>query len=167
MMAGAAQKIPLADQAAAVRDSANMAAATAEYHKDRDKAAHAVMSERAKKLDAAAASLAWLRDNADVVREAARAAAQKAKAAPAERRRFSDLPLATQAAMRCADVRFQRFLNAPDADYAAIAVRLACGVESRKELDTVAEAGAAWRKIDGEFAAWLRAEGDETGDAGE
>lgn len=144
-----ASKIPLATQAAAVRDSATMAHASADYHKDRDGAAYQLMKSRAGALEAAAVTLAWLRDNAEAVRATARKEGR-------ERRRFADLPLAQQAAMRCNDAGFQKFMRAEDADGAARAVRSACRVESRREFDTVPEAGSAWRRLDAEFEAWLR-----------
>lgn len=137
-------KIAIGEQISAVRTSAMLVAATAEYNGDKETLA------RARQLDAAVRTLEWVRDHAETL-----ARAVKQASAPAERRRFADLPLAQQAALRCADARFQKFLNAADADEAARAVRGACKVESRAELDAVAEAGGAWRRIEAEFQAWL------------
>lgn len=137
-------QIPISEQIKAVSGSAMLARAAGEYSGDK-----AVLS-RADSLDAAVKTLTWVQDNAERLRAAKRDEATE------ERRRLTDLPLAQQAALRCADARFQKFMRAADADEAARAVRAACKVASRAELDTVAEAGSAWRRIDGEFAAWLR-----------
>lgn len=138
-------KISIGEQIKAVSGSAMLARAAGEYSGDK-----AVLG-RADCLDAAVKTLAWVRDNAETLAQAVKQAT-----AVEERRRLSELPLAQQAALRCADARFQKFMRAADADEAARAVRAACKVASRAEFDTVVEAGAAWRRVDAEFSAWLR-----------
>jgi hypothetical protein len=78
-------------------------------------------------------------------------------------RDWKDLPLVTQAAIRCQDPTFWRFLAAhPDHDggaiqhkgHAAMAVRSLCGVVSRAHLATNEDAAAAWRKLDADFERW-------------
>lgn len=67
-------------------------------------------------------------------------------------------------ALLCKHPSFQRFLQArcdervasPAA--AAQQVRRACGVASRRELDTNPAAGDAWRQLVSEFNAWAAAE---------
>lgn len=143
-----ASKIPIDAQLAAVAFSAAAANAAAEYHakgplKDG-------VTERAAALDAAVRTLAWVRDNAAALRRAVRGGPGD------ERRRFADLPLGQQAALRCSDPRFQKFVHAADVNGAAEAVRRTCGVESRAEFDKDAGAAALWRRMDAGFEAWLR-----------
>jgi hypothetical protein len=147
-----AAKIPIAEQISAVANSAMVARATGEYSGDK-----AVIG-RADQLDAAVRTLRWVRDNAEQLR---RAVSQQET--HAERRRFRDMPLAQQAALRCGDPTFQKFMRVGGSDEAARAVRAACKVESRAELDKVPEAGAVWRRLNDEFEVWLRGIGD--GDA--
>lgn len=141
----ASPKILIDEQINAVRASETLARASGEYANHNPQ-----MLARADGLAAALRTLIWVRDNAEKLRAAVE------KYAPKERRSFASLPMAQQAAMRCGEVRFQRFMRAEDADGAARAVRSACKVESRKEFDTVAEAGNAWRRLDAEFEAWAR-----------
>lgn len=89
--------------------------------------------------------------------------AQKAEPPPSkERRRFSELPPAQQAALRCNEPAFWRFLNerkgyaAQSADDAAEAVRDWCGVESRSDLNIVQGSGRSrWHVLNGEFEVWM------------
>ena len=62
-------------------------------------------------------------------------------------RRFWDLPPAQQAALKCADSHFQKWLVVEDQDTAAAWVRAHCKVSSRSELNTNAEAAAIWRQV--------------------
>ncbi|WP_330082467.1 hypothetical protein [Methylocystis iwaonis] len=160
-MTRAARKIPIDAQITAVSQSAEIARAASEFRGE------SVMAARAVALDAAVRTLEAVRDHADAFRFVLQKTAAKARGeggvGEKARHHFSKLPLAQQATMRCGDPRFQRFLKVDDVDWAAIAVRRACHVESRKELDAVAEAGNAWRKLDAEFEAWLRGvDGGET-----
>lgn len=82
-------------------------------------------------------------------------------------RRFKELPMATQAGMRCAEASFQKFLEeryfkqwaATDAETgaecAAQVVRSLCGVESRSAIKTDTEAGARWLKLMLHFDLWM------------
>jgi len=70
---------------------------------------------------------------------------------PKERRKWNELTPTTQAAIRCEEPGFQRFLNASDATGAADEVRKRCEVQSRTELSTNARASAAWERLDSEY----------------
>lgn len=98
------------------------------------------------------------------------------KAAPApeptkERRQFSELPYAQQAAMRCQEADFARFLKAmkpklwSDIHYGrmvlpdvacAQAVRAICLVESRSRIEAGTIAGGLWEALEAEYYAWQR-----------
>lgn len=88
-----------------------------------------------------------------------------AEAEPAKperpRQKWESLPLSQQAAMRCGEVPFQRFLRERRAVSAemppAEAVRLICGVTSRGDIGKTEHSGKAWRDLDGEYQYWLRA----------
>lgn len=71
------------------------------------------------------------------------------------KRRLADMPLGTQAALRCQSAAFRGFLNVVDEEAAAVAVRRECGVTSRAEFDHDAEAAARWRALEARFVAWL------------
>ena len=80
-----------------------------------------------------------------------------------EKRRFTELPPSQQAAMRCNEPEFQRFLagycdikQVPDSTLAAALVRSHCGVESRADLDRITDAADMWRSIDADYFAWQR-----------
>lgn len=93
--------------------------------------------------------------------------AQVAGSNPASsaRRKFSDLPPAQQAAMRCNEPVFWAFLREiylyepGSADDAAEAVRERCNVGSRSEIRPGTEAERKWREINDRFEAWKIAEG--------
>ncbi len=88
----------------------------------------------------------------------------KPDAAPAtakERTPFSDLPYAQQAAMRCSDGAFNRFIADCHHDWlgdsnAAESVRHHCGVQSRSEIIKGTPPGDKWAALDAEFFAWSR-----------
>lgn len=71
--------------------------------------------------------------------------------------------LAQRSALLCADPRFLRFIGETcpsirqprDANEAADAVRMVCGVKSRAEFDTNDEAAQRWLTLKGKFDAWL------------
>lgn len=77
-----------------------------------------------------------------------------------ERRRFDTLPLAQQAAIKCGEPAFWRFLTevhrAPttNSDEAATYVRRYCNVVSRSELNHGVEAGERWSKLSNGYDAW-------------
>ena len=75
--------------------------------------------------------------------------------APAEpekgSRKWEDLAPATQAAIRCQQRDFRKFLGAVDGAEVAERVRAQCGVNSRGDLNTEPEAAARWRTLDDQF----------------
>lgn len=80
-----------------------------------------------------------------------------------ERKPFASLPLSQQAAIRCSDPEFRKFLarNSQaflmfDTDMAADEVRSFCGVGSRRELDIEENTASRrlWAELDGEYQAW-------------
>jgi hypothetical protein len=68
----------------------------------------------------------------------------------------SDTKLSLEAVWRCRDPLFQRYLEVPNEDEAAEAVRRECGISSRSGLNTDPEAAKAWRTLDAQFLAWKR-----------
>jgi hypothetical protein len=90
-------------------------------------------------------------------------------AKPAEnkqKRKFSDLSLPEQCALRCDDPRFERYLGdiwGPAFDenggHVATTVRALLRVKSRSELSTDHDAANRWRQIESNYQRWLT---DET-----
>ena len=80
-------------------------------------------------------------------------APEKPNSAP---RNFADLPAPQQAALRCNDPNFQKFVQADNAEQAANFIRVKCGVKSRSELATNAAARAKWIELDDAFYRWQR-----------
>lgn len=91
-----------------------------------------------------------------------------------ERKSWHEMPPASQAAIRCGEKAFWKFLESvsnkycsnfpPEArvsissqDGAAGCVRIICGVQSRSELSTNETARKKWEALDSEYQAWLRA----------
>lgn len=79
--------------------------------------------------------------------------------APKERRRFADLPMSQQSALRCDDVQFRTFLRAHNfvvatSDEAAEAVRNLIGVASRADILPETPAGRGWIELERKFAEW-------------
>lgn len=81
--------------------------------------------------------------------------------APKPRRRFDELSLPQQCALRCDDGRFERFLRDTwedaiegDEDVASM-VRRILKVKSRGELSTDHRAANIWRELDAKFQRWL------------
>lgn len=77
-----------------------------------------------------------------------------------DRKRWNELPLSQQAAMRCNEPAFDRFLRQrfkvdPDMGAAEI-VRQACGIHSRKELDEREAPAERWRQLDADYDFWLK-----------
>lgn len=78
------------------------------------------------------------------------------------RKRWNELPPAQQAAMRCVEPGFRRFLEARyqmpvgnDEDAAAL-IRTWCGVKSRSQIGEVGDSSALWKEIDADYQFWLR-----------
>lgn len=91
----------------------------------------------------------------------------KATSEPAKaekpRQKWDSLPLSQQAAIRCGEESFWRFLAETHSlsvigtsDEAAEFVRIACGVKSRAEIGKTEASAKAWRDLDGEFQYWQR-----------
>ena len=82
------------------------------------------------------------------------------------KKRFHELPLSQQAALRCGDESFWKFASQYDrelwdesksldsAEVAADFVRVYCGVESRRDLDNFTAAGGVWTGLDAEYQEW-------------
>ena len=89
-------------------------------------------------------------------------AASEAPDAPANQRKpFETLPAPQQAALRCNDTNFQRFLCeqgflVTDAESAAVALRHRLNIDSRADLGASAAARAKWVGLDDEFFRWQR-----------
>lgn len=83
-------------------------------------------------------------------------------AIPKEKRRFAELPIATQAALLCGREAFWRFMrevmdyqSARDEASTASALRTWCGVSSRSDLANNSEAAAVFVELSLQFEAWL------------
>lgn len=63
-----------------------------------------------------------------------------------------------QAGIRCNEARFQKFIDAIDADAAADYVRLFCGVLSRSEIKPDTTAAVRWAHLERDYQAWLTTE---------
>jgi hypothetical protein len=79
--------------------------------------------------------------------------------AGAGKKPWRSLPYAQQAAMRCGEPDFQKFMAARDDAHAAELVRARCGVASRRELTPGTAAGDKWEAIEGDYFAWQRGGG--------
>lgn len=86
-----------------------------------------------------------------------------------DKRKWDDLPPATQAGIRCNEKSFTTFVIdkgfaphdidpalASDEDLARAGVLQYCGVESRATLSTDLNAGLKWQNMDTEYRDWLR-----------
>ncbi len=79
---------------------------------------------------------------------------------PRQPRPFDTLPLAQQAAIKCSDEAFQRFMvemheAEPGEDGAADAVRAYCGVASRSDIKANTQAAGCWRDLLGRYRLWM------------
>ena len=88
--------------------------------------------------------------------------------APKERQRFGAMPLPKQAAIRCNDPDFRRFLAQRghfaragtavlDLDMAADEVREICCVTSRAQITDADGSGPLWMALDAEYLSWKHA----------
>lgn len=89
--------------------------------------------------------------------------AQEQRTKPAkDRRSWSSLPPSQQAAIRCTEPAFRKFVSEQTGmrdvseDDAAAFVRNDCEVHSRAHLDANTAATARWREIDADFQFWLK-----------
>ena len=79
-------------------------------------------------------------------------------------KRWADLPLSQQAAMRCGERSFQRYLEyerimRPLLDGekdAAEYVRNICGVSSRSDIGKTEESAREWKRLDADYQFWMR-----------
>lgn len=80
-----------------------------------------------------------------------------------ERKPFASLPLSQQAALRCSDPSFRKFLARNDSQYlmydtdlAADAVREFCKVNSRRDLDDERNDASRdlWAQLDAQYLSW-------------
>lgn len=82
--------------------------------------------------------------------------------APKERLPFTELPYSTQAAIRCGEPDFQRFLKEMHPqrwaleESAPTAVRSLMGVETRAHIARGTEAGKRWQALEAEYYVWQR-----------
>ena len=82
--------------------------------------------------------------------------AVSAKPLTKERRKFDELPLPQQVALKCQDADFQNFISSTYmSDDAAVIVRDICGVQSRSEIVPHTDAAMAWRELMADFNIWL------------
>ena len=84
-----------------------------------------------------------------------------------DRQRWDGMPLSKQAAIRCGEPEFQKFLDRSicavrgwsgpkDAEEAAHVVRHFCRIDSRSELNRNEQAAALWKRLENDFWAWSR-----------
>jgi hypothetical protein len=76
------------------------------------------------------------------------------------RRPFDDLAMSAQAALKCNDPAFQRFMvemheAEPGESGAADAVRAYCGVTSRSAIMRGSQAAGCWRDLLGRYRLWM------------
>lgn len=87
---------------------------------------------------------------------------QKPHTQPAkEKRKWADMPLSQQCAIRCGDSDFWEFLagrgyEPVSASDAAEVVRDICGVVSRKDLDILETEGRRWQRLDADYDFWRK-----------
>lgn len=84
------------------------------------------------------------------------------------RKSWDELPPPQQAAIRCNEPAFQKFLqekfrarwkilSGTDAENAAELVRVLCKVESRSQLTIGSRAATQWHVLDSEYKLWMQA----------
>lgn len=79
-----------------------------------------------------------------------------------DRKAWADLPCSQQAAIRCGEVAFQKFMSeynvgqVHNAETCAQAVRCVTGCDSRSELNEYGPKQDIWREIEAEYQTWLR-----------
>lgn len=83
------------------------------------------------------------------------------KAEPKDRRKFSELPLSQQVALRCRDKQFQDWLveigcvEDPSEDWAADFVRAHCDVKSRADIEGNQYATERWHLMESNYQQYL------------
>lgn len=74
---------------------------------------------------------------------------------PADKRKWSELPLSQRAALLCSDALFRQFAQVEDTpDAAAAWLRHHCGVKSRADLNTDHEAAERFDRLSRDFIRW-------------
>lgn len=73
-----------------------------------------------------------------------------------EKQRWSEMEPSKQAAIRCNEPEFQKYMNAAGPDEAAQYVRQQCRVQSRSEFNTNPAAAARWQALETDYFAWQR-----------
>ena len=98
---------------------------------------------------------------AEIAVAVARLDPEKAKAAlpppetPAKpKKRFHELPLSQQAALRCGDESFWRFASQRDEAFTVGWLYAQLGIESRRELDRDKALGKRWIALNAEYEQW-------------
>lgn len=71
-----------------------------------------------------------------------------------DRQRFDSLPLSQQAALRCNDMEFRKWLGVATEIDAARKVRVRCQVQSRAAFDSDPDAIRQWNALDADFQAY-------------
>lgn len=66
-------------------------------------------------------------------------------------KRFDELPLSSQCAIRCTDHDFIKWLGHHDAANTTAFIRMELGIDSRSELNTNEDAAKKWRDIDANY----------------
>ena len=85
-----------------------------------------------------------------------------AQQAEKPKKSWDEMPRSAQAAMKCNDADFQRFLSAEyrrgigDAIQAASVVRQVCSIKSRADLDHNEPAAHAWDRLYSNYQMWKR-----------
>ncbi|MEL7445592.1 MAG: hypothetical protein AAGK02_07240 [Pseudomonadota bacterium] len=87
----------------------------------------------------------------------------KAPAAEKDKRRWSELPLPQQAGMRCAEPKFQEFMNTNSEANARSHLLSSLRVSSRAHIRPDSFAGKKWIEIDQEYLNWLKYPEERTG----
>jgi len=72
-----------------------------------------------------------------------------------DRRKFSDLPLSQQAAIRCQDADYQHWFGCSNAEDTAQKIRNFCGVLSRAEIMRGEKSGQEWMELESRYQAYL------------
>jgi hypothetical protein len=103
-----------------------------------------------------------------ITEEGAQEPAQESNPSVRARKSWRDMPAAAQAAIRCNEVAFQKFLQerfngawqlmnlGTDAERAAEVVRFKCDVQSRRDIRPGTKAFDKWYELDAAFRVWMQ-----------
>lgn len=70
-------------------------------------------------------------------------------------KKFHELPLSQQAAIRCGDPLFQEYMGAENEAQCTAKVRGVCDVMSRSEIVPNMRAGSLWQQTEAQYQSWL------------